>query len=154
MEGRIRRLTIEEYNRPTYCAKCEGVLVYKGLGEYECENCGESEFDDYGKVRNYLDEHRGANVAEISDATGVSHKSIREMIKENRFEVVDSYGGYIRCEMCGANIKSGRLCSKCELLYHRQLEDEARASRKTSGKQGVGMAMQGESGSKRFTRER
>lgn len=154
MDGRVRRITLDEYNRPTYCEKCNGVLVYKGLGEYECENCGESAFDDYGKVRNYLDAHRGANVAEISDATGVSHKSIRDMIKENRFEVISNNGGYIRCEICGANINSGRLCSKCELLYHRQLEEEARANRKSTIKQGTGMAAHGESGSKRFTRER
>lgn len=154
MDGKMRRINLEEYNRPTYCTKCEGVLVYKGLGEYECENCGESDFDDYGKVRNYLDEHRGANIAEISDATGVSHKSIRDMIKEKRFEIIDNRGGYLRCEICGANINSGRLCSKCELLYHRQLEEEARQNRKTTIKQGAGMVEPGESGSKRFTRER
>ena len=85
-------------------------MVYKGLGEYQCEECGQMDYDDYGKVRNYLEHHRGANVAEISDATGVTHKSIRDMIKENRFEVVENRGGYLRCEMCGANINSGRLC--------------------------------------------
>lgn len=154
MDGRLKRISLEEYHRPTYCMKCKGVLVYKGLGEYQCENCGETEYDDYGKVRNYLDKHRGANVAEVSDATGVSHKSIREMIKENRFEVINNHGGYIRCEMCGANINSGRLCSKCEILYHRQLEEEARLNRKAPMKKGTGTGMHGESGSKRFTRER
>ena len=104
-------------------------MVYKGLGEYQCEECGQMDYDDYGKVRNYLEHHRGANVAEISDATGVTHKSIRDMIKENRFEVVENRGGYLRCEMCGANINSGRLCPDCEMLYHRRLEAEARNER-------------------------
>ena len=153
MEYVRKKLTLDEFHRPTYCEKCSGVLIYRGLGEYQCEECEVLEYDDYGKVRNYLEVHRGANVAEISEVTGVSHKSIREMIKENRFEVIENRGGYIRCELCGTNIKSGRLCSKCEILYHRKLEAEARENRKTtiSG----GSAFFGEAkGSKRFTREK
>lgn len=153
MDGILRKLSLDEYHRPTLCNQCQGVMVYKGLGEYQCEDCGAVEHDDYGKVRNYLDNHRGANVSQVSDATGVSHKAIREMIKENRFEVIDNRGGYIRCEMCGESISSGRLCSKCEILYHRKLEEEARANRKTAIT-GGSSGMHGESGSKRFTRER
>lgn len=153
MDGRLRRMILDDFHRPTFCSGCRGVLVYRGLGEYQCEDCGAFEYDDYGKVRNYLDRHRGANVAEISDATGVTHKSIRDMIKDNRFEVINNAGGYIRCEMCGVNINSGRLCSKCEMIYHRQIEEEARAKRKAAIRAGSA-GKQGESGSKRFTRER
>ena len=139
------------YQKPTLCVKCGGVLVYKGLGEYQCEVCEEVEYDDYGKVRNYLDKHRGANVAQISDDTGVSHKVIREMIKENRFEVIDNPGGYIRCEMCGVDIKSGRWCPNCEVAYHRKMEDNVRNEKKKN-LTGYGDASQGEQGSIRFTR--
>lgn len=153
MTERIRKITLDIVNRPTYCKKCKGVMVYKGLGEYQCEDCEETEYDDYGKVRNYLESHRGANVAEIASATDVSQKSIRDMIKEKRFEVIENKGGYLRCEMCGVNIKSGRLCPQCEVLFHRKLEAEARADRK-SGITGGSSFERGESGSKRFTRER
>lgn len=139
------------YQKPTLCQKCEGVLVYRGIGEYQCEDCGELEYDDYGKVRNYLDKHRGANVAQISDATGVTHKTIREMIKEKRFEVIDNPGGYIRCEMCGVDIKSGRLCPTCEVAYHRKMEEKVRSAKKKN-MAGYGDALQGEEGSIRFTR--
>ena len=27
---------INTYNRPTYCAECGAVMVFKGLGEYQC----------------------------------------------------------------------------------------------------------------------
>lgn len=153
MNRMLKRLSLDEYHRPTVCSQCNGIMVYKGIGEYQCEDCKALAYDDYGKVRNYLENHKGANVAAISEDTGVSHKAIREMIKENRFEVIDNRGGYIRCEMCGENIKSGRLCSKCETLYHRRLEDEARAKRK-NGILGGSAGVAGESGSKRFTRER
>ena len=153
MDGMMKKMILDDFHRPTFCNKCRGVLVYKGLGEYQCEDCGELAYDDYGKVRNYLDRHRGANVAEISEATGVTHKSIRDMIKDNRFEIINNAGGYIRCEMCGENINSGRLCSKCEMLYHRQMEEEARAKRKAAIS-GGSAGMHGDSGSKRFTWER
>ena len=97
MDRRVEKLLASnELRRPTLCQKCEGVLVYRGIGEYICEECGAVEYDDYGKVRNYLERHRGANVAEISDMTGVSHKAIRDMIKEKRFEIIDNKGGYLR----------------------------------------------------------
>lgn len=148
-----RLLLTNDYHRPTLCRECGGVMVYRGVGEYRCEDCGILEYDDYGKVRNYLEKNKGANVAEISDHTGVSHKAIREMIKEKRFEVLDNRGGYIRCEMCGVDIKSGRLCSKCEMAYHRKLEEKARSGRQKS-MAGYGESVRGESGSKRYTRER
>lgn len=149
------KLLTNEIERPTICKKCGGVLVYKGIGEYQCEECGALEYDDYGTVRNYLENHRGANVAQISSATGVSHKAIRDMIKEKRFEIIDNRGGYLRCEICGVNINSGRLCQKCEESYHRNVEAQAREDRNRNKHiTGYGEAVHGEKGSKRYTRER
>lgn len=154
MDAMIKKFAaLEDYHRPTFCKKCNGVMIYKGLGEFQCEECESVEYDDYGLVRNYLDKHRGANVAEISSSTGVSHKTIRDMIKENRFEVIEAPAGYLRCEMCGIEIKSGRLCHKCEVEYHRKLEADARAKKKNNISGGSAMATEDE-GKKRFTRDR
>ena len=60
------------YNRPTICKECEGVMIFKGVGEYKCEKCGFLDYDDYGKVRNYLEKHVGATSAQVAEATGVS----------------------------------------------------------------------------------
>lgn len=153
MDHRLKKITLaEEYHRPTFCEKCNGVMVYKGLGEYQCEECETTDYDDYGKVRNFLDKHRGANVAEISAATGVSHKTIREMIKENRFEIIEAPTGYLKCEMCGTEIKSGRLCRKCEVEYHRKLEAEARINKKNNIAGGSAMVTE-EHGKKRYSRD-
>lgn len=153
MDHRVKKITLaEEYHRPTFCDKCNGVMVYRGLGEYQCEECETIDYDDYGKVRNFLDKHRGANVAEISSATGVSHKTIREMIKENRFEIIEAPTGYLKCEMCGTEIKSGRLCRKCEVEYHRKLEAEARINKKNNISGGSAMVTE-EHGKKRFVKD-
>ena len=88
MNEKRRLVALNGFLRPTICKACGGILIYKGLGEYQCEDCNACEYDDYGKVRSYLEKHHGANVAEISSQTGVSHKAIRDMIKERRLSAV------------------------------------------------------------------
>ena len=58
-------------------------MIFKGVGEYHCENCRHVEYDDYGKVRLYVEKHRGATSSEVSMQTGVSQKAIRQKLKEN-----------------------------------------------------------------------
>ena len=32
---------MDSYNIPRVCKNCGGVMVFKGVGEYRCEACGE-----------------------------------------------------------------------------------------------------------------
>ena len=147
-------LDISRLNIPTYCEKCGGVMIFKGVGEYECEECGNLDYDDYGKVRNYIEKHPGATSAQASAATGVTQKSIRVMLKEERLEIAANSSVFLKCESCGAQIRSGRFCKKCEATYHRDLEAQARADR-SADFTGYGMEKQkGEEGAKRFSRDR
>ena len=72
MDETLKKKMLEDYDCPVMCKECEGVMVYKGLGEYKCENCGAVEYDEYGKVRNYLDEHRGAVISGVRCAERAS----------------------------------------------------------------------------------
>ena len=146
-------LEINTYNRPTICNECGGVMIFKGVGEYQCEECGRLEYDDYGKVRNYLEKHNGATAAHVSAATGVSQKSIRDMLKESRLEIALASKAFLQCEMCGASIRAGRLCPKCEMNYHRNLEAQARTNHSGNFSGFSTQRPVGEDGSKRFTRE-
>ena len=119
MDRRINENDI--YNRPLTCEKCGGIMIFKGVGEYHCENCRHVEYDDYGKVRLYVEKHRGATSSEVSMQTGVSQKAIRQMLKENRLEITQDSAAFLRCEVCGASIRGGRLCPKCEMDYHRRM---------------------------------
>ena len=147
MERRFNDVDI--YNRPLVCEECGGIMIFKGVGEYQCEKCRHVAYDDYGKVRLYVEKHRGATTAQVSMETGVSQKSIRNMLKENKLEITQDSAAFLRCEVCGASIRGGRLCSKCELDYHRRMEDE---QRRQSKMQGFGKAMEEEEGAKRFHR--
>ena len=79
-----------DLNRPTVCEACNSTdIAYNGLGEYHCKDCGTIMYDDYGRVRSYVEQHRGANEVDVSQATGVSRDKIRQFVREQRFEVVN-----------------------------------------------------------------
>lgn len=141
----------DSYNTPHFCSKCNGVMVFKGVGEYQCEDCKNVEYDDFGKVRLFIESHRGATAAEIEAGTGVRQRSIRQMLREHRLEVAADSKSFLHCELCGTNIRSGRFCAKCETSYHRKLEEQ---NRKQHNLAGFGMGdRETASGAKRFTRE-
>lgn len=145
---------LDVYNRPTKCPECGGIMIFKGCGEYRCEDCKYIAYDDYGKVRNYVEKHGGATAAQVSEATGVKQKTIRTMLKESRLEIAEGSNSFMKCEMCGAEIRSGRVCSKCEVAYNRAVEEKARRKHE---KMMAGFGMEhntGEEGAKRFIRDK
>ena len=142
---------MNSYNIPYNCKLCGGVMVFKGVGEYQCEECGELDWDDYGKTRNYIEKHKGANAAEIEEATGVSQRSIRRMLKESRIEIAEGSKTFLHCESCGKPIRSGRFCPECEIQIHRSIEAQHREALRGDMK-GYGQIEEGDSGHRRFMR--
>lgn len=133
MFKKMEALGANNYNRPYVCQACGGMMVFKGVGEYQCEDCSELAYDDYGKARNYLEAHPGATTAQISEKTGVTQKAIRQMLKESRLEIATESRTFLKCEICGADIRHGSLCDRCESAYHRDIEEQERAKRKMAG---------------------
>lgn len=146
-----RLLLPDKYNIPRVCEKCGGVMVFKGVGEYQCENCGELAYDDYGKVRNYIEEHKGATAIQIEEAIGVSQKTIRLLLREGRLEVTEDSRMFLRCELCDKSIRSGRFCPECETKVHRSMEAKER-EKAHKIMQGFSIGRRDEEGQKRFTR--
>ena len=147
----VLSLGLDPYHSPAYCSKCGGVMIFRGVGEYRCEDCGNVEYDDYGKVRVYIENHKGATATEIEAQTGARQKTIRLMLKENRLEITADSHAFLNCEMCGAKIRAGRLCQKCETVYHERLEA---MNRRQKNLQGFGMALRKETdGEKRLRRD-
>lgn len=98
---------------PKICSKCGGKYTFMGAGRYVCEACGEEKYDDFGKVRAYVDEHGATPGIVISEATGVSLTKINTFLRQGRMEIPDGSGGYIHCERCGEPIRYGRYCPSC-----------------------------------------
>lgn len=86
LERAMKRM-VDAYNRLGVCEVCGGKLIFQGCGEYVCEKCGDITFDDYGKVRSYVETHENASVIDTAAATGVSQDAIRMMIRERKIRI-------------------------------------------------------------------
>lgn len=111
------------------CSECGAEMKYVGLGEYRCQECGNSLLNDYGRVRLYLEEHPGATQSEVARATGVPPIRIRQLLLDDRIEISSNSQVFLYCEMCGAQIRSGVRCRTCEEKYKKEVEAERKAER-------------------------
>ncbi len=151
----MKGFDINTYSRPLTCSKCGGLMIFVGVGEYRCEDCKNVEYDDYGKVRLFIEQNRGATAAQIEKEIGVSQKAIRSMLRESKIEITAESRTFMKCDICGVNIRSGRYCSKCETAFHRQLEEDTRKLHSSHIGKGFGMEKENiGNGEKRFHREK
>ena len=142
-----------DYNAPTKCEKCGCMrLKYKGVGEYKCEECGFFMYDDYGKVRNYIERNPGATSSEVSSVTGVSKDKIRHLLREDKIQIAPGSATFLHCERCGVEIRSGKYCNECQKKVSDGEKADKINARKSSVSGGFGKSIKGESGAKRFTR--
>ena len=85
LEG-FREQTVGD--KPTVCPKCNVEYKYMGLGHYKCLNCGEVVTDDYGKVRDYVEQsEEEVGVEKTSADTGVTVDRIRELIEMGKISL-------------------------------------------------------------------
>lgn len=103
------------------CVKCGRLFQYVS-GPPICSKCKEKEEEDFKLIKDYIYENPNSNMMEISNATQVSSRLIERFIKEGRLILSEDSPLFIKCEKCGKEIKTGRLCSDCS----RSLSNEMR----------------------------
>ena len=99
--------------RPVFCNKCNGKLFYIGSGKYKCDQCKEEYYDDFGKVKAFLEEHGPAPALMIAEHTGVRMELIDLFLRKGKLEIIENSNFYISCEKCGCAIRYGRYCPHC-----------------------------------------
>ena len=99
--------------RPWFCSKCGVVLKPAFSGTYECTTCKNLEYDDFGKVKNYIEENGRQPAVILAEKTGVPIDTIDMLLKTGRLEIPDGADIYIKCERCGCDIRYGRYCPEC-----------------------------------------
>lgn len=115
MKINMRAELDEHYTMLKECPKCGTRMIYAYGEVYECPKCGNKEFTEFGKIRDYLEKHGPQNAVTIADATGVSVKTIQKFLYQGRIEIPDGSGSYIKCQMCGAEIRYGRFVRSVQL---------------------------------------
>lgn len=93
------------------CPRC-GKVFAKGIHDV-CPACIRQIDKEYETCSEYLREHRGASITELSDETGVSIKQITKFVREGRISMMDAPNLSYPCESCGVLIQSNHLCDSC-----------------------------------------
>lgn len=119
--GGLERIVLN--NNLNLCPKCGTEYEYLSMGEYRCPKCGHTDKDDYGKVRDFIEENGPSSALVIARGTGVSMIKIKQFLRQGRIEIPDGSNSYIKCEKCGeADIRFGRFCPDCARELARELE--------------------------------
>lgn len=100
-------------NRPVVCRECGGRMLYKAGGMYKCEKCGNEDLDDFGRIKQFLEDNGPAPIITICRATGVERDVVDYCLKQGRIEIPNGSKYYVKCENCGTAIRYGRYCSAC-----------------------------------------
>lgn len=95
------------------CRDCGRLFNYIG-GQRLCPACRDKLEEKYAKVKRYIEEHRGAQLQEISEENEASVQQIKQWVREERLSFTDDSVVGIECETCGTTIKTGRFCEACK----------------------------------------
>lgn len=85
------------------------------MGPVVCPRCRDEQEAKFQEVKEYVREHHGSDIAEVSRECNVDPGQIRQWIREERLEFADDSPIRIACESCGTMIRSGRFCDKCKM---------------------------------------
>lgn len=95
------------------CRKCGRIFNYV-MGPIICPKCKEEQEEKFQEVKQFVQDHHGADVVEVSKECDVDPGQIRQWIREERLQFADDSPIRLPCEGCGAMIRSGRFCDKCK----------------------------------------
>lgn len=113
---------------PHECEYCGGEVEQDTMGIYLCVKCGRENYDDFQKVRNYLDKAGAAPAAVISRNTKVPLKTIEYFWREEFLEIPKTLNMRIPCQKCGAPIRAGYLCDFCKNIVSNDPDKKEKGS--------------------------
>mgnify|MGYP004448278613 FL=1 len=95
------------------CRGCGRLFNYVG-GQNICPACKEELEKKFSDVKEYVRENPNCTINEISEANDVTTNQIKQWIREERLQFAEDSNIGIECELCGADIRTGRYCEKCK----------------------------------------
>lgn len=95
------------------CRGC-GKLYNYFQGPPLCPTCVKALDKKFEEVKEYVYDHPGVDMQEVSEKCNVSVAQIKQWIREERLAFTDDSMIGIDCEGCGVSIKTGRFCKVCK----------------------------------------
>ncbi len=95
------------------CKTCGKLFNYIG-GAPICPACNRALDEKFSQVKEYIYNHPGAGMQEVSEENDVTIPQIQKWVREERLAFSDESLVGIECEKCGVTIKTGRFCQSCK----------------------------------------
>ena len=114
------------------CKRCKNLFQY--VGNKLCDGCIKEEEKDFDRIKEYLDEHEGANLMQVSTELKIGIDRLKRYLREGRIDIATSKHRLLICEGCGESIGEGRFCEGCQQKMSGEIKEVA----------GVGASNQGE----------
>lgn len=111
------------------CKRCKRLFNY--MNNLLCPACVQEIDEMFIKVRKYLEEKPNASMVVLVEDTGVPEKDIIAFLKEGRLSFAPGGAG-IKCEKCGRQIQSGRMCDHCKAELSNVLSGNLARSQKAA----------------------
>lgn len=77
--------------------------------------------EKYAQVKEYIYDHPGASINEVSEENDVSVNQIKKWVREERLSFSEDSAVGLACEGCGKMIKTGRYCKECKMKLASEL---------------------------------
>ncbi|MBM7557477.1 TIGR03826 family flagellar region protein [Halanaerobacter jeridensis] len=94
------------------CTNC-GQIFAAAKGQKICPDCLAEEEAKFERVKDYLWDHPGATIPQVSEATDVGEAIIKKFVREGRLVEVQGSNIKVECQKCGKPISQGKFCSEC-----------------------------------------
>ncbi|MDF2541232.1 MAG: hypothetical protein K0S47_950 [Herbinix sp.] len=104
------------------CRSCGKLYNYLS-GPPLCPNCIKALDQKFEAVKEYVYDHPGAGMQEVSEEMEVSIPQIKQWIRDERLAFAEDSMIGLDCEGCGVTIKTGRLCKSCKEKLAKGLGD-------------------------------
>lgn len=95
------------------CKGCGKLFNYLA-GPPLCPACTAALDEKFAEVKEYVYDHPGVGIQEVSDEMGVTIPQIKQWIREERLSFAEDSMIGLECEGCGTTIKTGRFCKACK----------------------------------------
>lgn len=115
------------------CRVCGRIYNYVA-GPNVCPSCRDKMEAKFQEVKEYIRNHKGCGIQEVSEECDVEPAQIRQWLREDRLEVTEDSAIFLSCESCGGPIRSGRFCEKCQANMTKGFKDVLSAGQKPAPK--------------------
>lgn len=102
------------------CKMCGKIFNY--VRSPFCPACTKNLEEKFKQVKEYIYEHPGAGIAEVSEENDVSKNIIQHWVREERLSFSKDAQVDFACERCGTPIRTGRFCKKCKKEVQQDLQ--------------------------------